>query len=297
MVNTRNFALLRPCASLFTKPQSRCAEIPSWVAIAKPAVIASQHQKRKFVSSSSFNPEPQTLTASRSISQPADALYAVIADVESYSSFLPFCSSSKITEWSSKHNESGKPWPQEATLEVGYGGYSEKFTSKIFCVPGSVLEAVAGTARTSIQKQELEHHNKSSMSEAAAGNHMFTSLMCRWNLNKFPYKPPPPAQSGGASNSGGEGIEGSHGDPKSGLTTAPAKEQTDVNLVIEYQFASPVYAALSKAVAPKIAGMMIEAFEKRAEEVLSGKVEGVGKGGKGPGLGAVEGNSSLEIGH
>lgn len=41
------------------------------------------------------------------------------------------------------------------------------------------------------------------------------------------------------------------------------------------QFASAVYSALSQAAAPKVAGMMIEAIEKRAAEMFG---EGEGRG-------------------
>lgn len=51
--------------------------------------------------------------------------------------------------------------------------------------------------------------------------------------------------------------------------------------MIEAKFASAVYSALSQAAAPKVAGMMIEAFEKRAREML-GEGHGV-EGGKGEG--------------
>jgi coenzyme Q-binding protein COQ10 len=40
--------------------------------------------------------------------------------------------------------------------------------------------------------------------------------------------------------------------------------------MLNFQFSSPIYAALSKAVAPKVAGMMIEAFEVRARTLLDG---------------------------
>ncbi len=39
-------------------------------------------------------------------------------------------------------------------------------------------------------------------------------------------------------------------------------------MVLEVRFASAVYSALSQAAAPRVAGMMIEAFEKRAAVVL-----------------------------
>lgn len=45
--------------------------------------------------------------------------------------------------------------------------------------------------------------------------------------------------------------------------------------MLEVRFASAVYSALSQAAAPKVAGMMIEAFEKRAAVVLG---EGQGHG-------------------
>ena len=66
-----------------------------------------------------------------------------------------------------------------------------------------------------------------------------------------------------------------------------------MNLEIEVEFASAMYAALSKAAAPKVASMMIEAFEKRARDVLGeghGGVEEDGmRGGKEGRDGALEG--------
>ncbi|KAI5811524.1 polyketide cyclase/dehydrase and lipid transporter [Peziza echinospora] len=44
-----------------------------------------------------------------------------------------------------------------------------------------------------------------------------------------------------------------------------------VSLHIEFGFTNPLYAALSQAVVPKLAGTMIDAFEKRAEDVLGRK--------------------------
>jgi coenzyme Q-binding protein COQ10 len=41
-------------------------------------------------------------------------------------------------------------------------------------------------------------------------------------------------------------------------------------LTLDFQFSNPIYAALGKAVAPKVAGIMIEAFEIRARKLLDG---------------------------
>lgn len=48
---------------------------------------------------------------------------------------------------------------------------------------------------------------------------------------------------------------------------------SNVALHIEFQFRNPVYAALSGAVAPKIVGIMVAAFEKRAKDMLGEEKE------------------------
>ena len=46
-----------------------------------------------------------------------------------------------------------------------------------------------------------------------------------------------------------------------------------VSLSLEFGFKNPIYAAVSAAFTPKAAAIMIEAFEKRAGEVLGRKEE------------------------
>ncbi|CCG80849.1 Ubiquinone binding protein Coq10 [Taphrina deformans PYCC 5710] len=46
------------------------------------------------------------------------------------------------------------------------------------------------------------------------------------------------------------------------------EESCRVHLDIEYRFSNPMYGALSGAVLPKVADQIIEAFERRAEQVL-----------------------------
>lgn len=57
--------------------------------------------------------------------------------------------------------------------------------------------------------------------------------------------------------------------PRSG-----SDKESTVSLKIEFGFNNPVYAALTQAVAPKVAGKLIDAFERRAREVLSKELEG-----------------------
>ena len=56
-----------------------------------------------------------------------------------------------------------------------------------------------------------------------------------------------------------------------------------------------MYSALSQAAAPKVAGMMIEAFEKRAKEVL-GKGHGVDHNGAAEGGGENRGRKTSNEG-
>jgi len=193
--------------------------------------------------------EAQSLTATRILPYKSTSLYTLIADVDSYSTFVPYCQASKVTKWSSP-DKTGKRWPSEAYLAVGWGGYEETFTSTLFCVPGSIVEALGGEAQTILPKSELEHYS-SAFDASGSANSIFQSLNTRWTIKPFHYKLP-------------------FGQPQTDKTEYPAGDQTEVHLNIDFQFSNPIYTALSKAVAPKIAGMMIEAFEVRARKLLDG---------------------------
>ncbi|KAL2068709.1 hypothetical protein VTL71DRAFT_15047 [Oculimacula yallundae] len=198
--------------------------------------------------------EAQKLSATRILPYKHTSLYTVIADIDSYSSFLPYCLESKVTKWSAPDKD-GKRWPSEADLKVGWGGYEETFTSRLFCDPNSTVEALGGEARTSLTKADIGHHSETFDSPAVANN-IFKSLSTVWTIRPFHYKPP-------------------SGKPQTDKAVLPPRDQTEVHLAIDFQFANPIYAALSKAVAPKVAGIMIEAFEVRARKLLDGPGHGV----------------------
>jgi len=191
----------------------------------------------------------QTLSATRILPYKSSSLYTLIADVDSYKTFLPYCIDSKVTRWSAP-DENGKRWPSEADLKVGWGGFEETFTSRLLCVPGSVVEALGGEAVTSLPKSELSHH-LDTIDAPASPNAIFQSITTRWSVKPFYYKPPT-------------------GRPQTDKAEHPARDQTEVHLSIDFQFSNPIYAALSKAAAPKVAGIMIEAFEVRARKLLDG---------------------------
>jgi len=193
--------------------------------------------------------EAQSLSTTRILPYNSNSLYKIIADVDSYSSFIPYCLSSKVNKWSSP-DPTNKCWPSEADLKVGWGGYEETFTSRLYCVPGSIVEAVGGEAVTTIPSSQLAHH-EDTLGSKAEPNNIFKSIRTRWTVKPFHYKPP-------------------SGNPRTDKTELPAREQTEVHLTLDFQFSNPIYATLSKAVAPKVAGVIIEAFEVRARKMLDG---------------------------
>jgi len=235
---------MRPFANALLQSQQHtaCRALPSLA-----------RQQRAFFSNP-FGSDKQTLTASRTLQYPAKVIYDTISDVSSYSAFIPYCQSSVVTK-SSKPAEDGKSYPEEAKLTVGFNNdVSEEFWSRVYCQPERVVEAVSGRTNTALSSEAIPHHNErpAADQDPTRNESVLTHLSTTWTLRPFPYKPPPP--------SAGQKTDG------------PGIETTDVNLVIEYQFANPVYGALSAAAAPKVAEKMIEAFENRVKAVAEGRV-------------------------
>lgn len=123
-------------------------------------------------------------------------------------------------------------------MKVGWGGFEETFTSKLNCVPDTIVEALGGDAVPAVPKQQ-SLGRLSRIESPAINNNIFKRLSTRWTVK-----------------------------PLSGHATSTAV-RTEVNLAIEFQFSNPIYGSLSKAVAPKVAEIMIEAFEKRAKLLLN----------------------------
>ena len=92
--------------------------------------------------------------------------------------------------------------------------------------------------------------------EEAARTELLTHLLTRWTVRPLSYTLPSPTTTAEA------GVQGE---------TARSREQTEVSLAIEFQFANPIYGTLSAGAAPKVAEMMIRAFEERVKSVLEGR--------------------------
>ncbi|KAH6648902.1 dehydrase and lipid transport-domain-containing protein [Truncatella angustata] len=217
-------------------------------AIARTSPFAHPQQPRRtFFSLPST--EPQTLTAHRTLPYAAPALYEIIADIDSYSRFLPYCAVSRVTSWSEPYPpQKERRYPSAGTLTAGWSGLQETYSSRVFCVPSlGIVEAISGDAVASIPASELHKYGLrdpgpgTSSGAGGAQEGTFKSLVTRWTVRPLEQK------------------------------RADGQEWSQVDLSIRFQFVNPLFAAVSSAVADKVAPIMVDAFEKEARRVLGPK--------------------------
>jgi coenzyme Q-binding protein COQ10 len=229
-------------------------------------------------------PAPKTLRARRLLPYPPAQLYAIIADIDAYAAFLPHCTLSRVTRWTSTPtptpesttpaesiaaatpaagdhrgthpDTSGRRHPALADLTVGWGPFTQTYTSRVYCVPGSVVEAVSGRAETSIPASTLRalgyDETPSNVDRGAARykeaqdkemeGGIFESLVTRWTVQAAS-----PAVAPG--------------------TRMAAGEWTEVTLSVTFQFANPALGFAVGQLADDKVGEMVEAFEGRARQL------------------------------
>ncbi|PYH42673.1 ubiquinone-binding COQ10-like protein [Aspergillus saccharolyticus JOP 1030-1] len=219
----------------------------------------NQQQHRTFLSSflpgnspngsNNNNSDPSSrtrrLTATRTLPYPPTPLFEVISDVQSYASFLPFLTASTVT-----HRDPTTRYPTRAFLTVGYGPLSETFTSKVDCDPERLTVTAQSGARFGVEKKDGQD-----APAAAAGGFggfgfpgaeegIFEYLSTKWELADV------------TAEMGGSGAG------------APTQKMTRVHLEIGFEFKNQWHATMMSAVEGQMAGVMIEAFEKRIGEVV-----------------------------
>ena len=216
------------------------------------------------------NPSPpKTLRARRTLPYPPAQIYTLIADIDSYTHFLPHCAHSRVTRWTTPPPPAPAPGqqqpphnttttqpprhPAQADLTVGWGPFTQTYTSRVYCVPGSVVEAVSGAASTSIPPDTLRAAGYDLPDDAATGatgnkgadkmEGIFESLVTRWTVR--PIKPSSSSSSTAAAVEGGG-------------------EWTEVTLSVTFQFANPALGFAVGQLADDKVTEMVEAFEGRA---------------------------------
>ncbi|RKF62556.1 Coenzyme Q-binding protein coq10, mitochondrial [Erysiphe neolycopersici] len=211
-----------------------------------------KHQIKRNISSIFRNDnKAQNYSVTRILPYESTKLYKLIADIDSYSTFVPFCKYSKITK-RYLPDKNGDRWPAQADLTTGWFAIEEQFTSRIYCIPNSVVEALSGEVETSLTDNELLRCSPHIHSKEKSDN-TFQYLRTTWTLK--PYQ----NSNTTATNT------------KMNVEQQYFKNQTQVSLNIEFKFLNPLYTLMSEGYTPKVARIMIEAFQKRAYDLLREK--------------------------
>ncbi|KAK2880000.1 hypothetical protein FQN49_000664 [Arthroderma sp. PD_2] len=200
----------------------------------KPSII-SQSRQFNLPSLSSFAPqfsapEPRSLSATRTLPFAPLPLFQTISSIDSYGDFLPFLTASKVTSHDPKTG-----YPTRAYLTIGYGPLCETFESKVECDDKKWFVGARSGDIALQYKQNPSDSRLGSTGSDSKGECIFEYLDTIWQLEPL----------------------------KKGMNGA---ERTKVDLTVRFQFRSPFHAAMMAAVENQVAGLMIEAFEKRMIE-------------------------------
>lgn len=201
-------------------------------------------------SNNNGNDKPLHIHVSRHLPYPRAQLYELIADVDSYARFLPYCKHSRVTAWgtaaaaatNNKNNDETttipKKWPTAGELALGWGPLDHTYTSRIVCVPGHSVEAHSG------QDEPLCRHED----QRRGYRNPFRKLSTRWALRD--------AATAAAANTN---------------TTNTNNTRTTVDLDINMTLHDAMTQAVLSQMVDGVAAEMIEAFEKRAEQMFGPK--------------------------
>ncbi|KAN0097399.1 Polyketide cyclase / dehydrase and lipid transport domain containing protein [Tylopilus felleus] len=153
-------------------------------------------------------------------------LYKVIADVDSYSNFVPYCTGSRILE--SKPCQDGIT-VMEAELTVGFLAFKESYVSTVTCKPNEYVEAVASSSTP-----------------------LFKTLTTTWRLQ-------PVSSSSLLSTSLSQDMSAKSFASRTSLD----QESTLVTLDLAFAFANPMHATVSATFFGQVSKLMVKAFEQR----------------------------------
>lgn len=121
------------------------------------------------------DPDEQKFHARKILPYSQSQLYALVSDVPSYSSFIPFCSSSTVlvdtkqrqvlADW----KPDDKPFDIDAELKVGFGGLEERYISR---VAGRPFESVTVSLSNSALADDIGHSFRGNTIVQLAEDHL-----------------------------------------------------------------------------------------------------------------------------
>ncbi|TFK75948.1 hypothetical protein BDN72DRAFT_954485 [Pluteus cervinus] len=205
--------------------------------------------KRTFLSfpfsgSSSWD-KPQTYHERKLFLYNQKELYDIVSDVSLYPRFVPFCTSSRVVKPPSRSSQPGATsYTMEAELTVGFLQFTEKYTSRVTCIPYKSVQAVA-----------------------ASSTPLFKTLSTTWRFE--------PALGGISRNSDrqprSQPTSQLQRQQQSGVDQANKATSTWVSLDLEYGFTNPLHATVSAAFFGQVSKLMVKAFEDRCAEIYGSR--------------------------
>ncbi|TDL30008.1 hypothetical protein BD410DRAFT_780527, partial [Rickenella mellea] len=159
-------------------------------------------------------------------------LYDVVADVDAYHHFVPYCVASRVLKsrtLNSLPNTGAER--KDAELTVGFLGFKESYVSEVTCKPYHSVEAVASSSTP-----------------------LFKNLVTTWRFQPASSKSPHPTADASPP----------HSDVR---CRNPTDEPTLVSIDLVYSFANPLHAGVAATFFEKLSSMMVEAFEARCLQV------------------------------
>lgn len=161
-------------------------------------------------------------------------LLKVVADVDSYSQFLPLCSKSKIL----RRSECGTMF--DASLTVGMPPiFREDYVSRVK-VDGDAMTVEARSIRSTV----------------------FDSLRSKWTLRSVPSIDDDEGHENVAEDIFGGAC--SHSEVPGGIVQ---EEWCDVEFEVEMRVSDPIIVGVLSQVLEEVAGRQVAAFERRCAEV------------------------------
>ncbi|KAG2077456.1 hypothetical protein BDR04DRAFT_1125034 [Suillus decipiens] len=156
-------------------------------------------------------------------------LYNLVADVGSYSSFVPYCTGSRILE---RSVDQDGVVTMDAELMVGFLAFKESYVSRVTCRPYESVQA-----------------------EASSSTPLFKTLQTTWRFQ--------PASSISPHLSSGLPLHSGARNPVPVDSHSPDAGPTLVTLDIAFAFENPLHSALSANFFGKVSMLMVQAFEER----------------------------------
>jgi coenzyme Q-binding protein COQ10 len=147
---------------------------PPPTALARPLrpVTTTLTSRRPFIGNPRLRNRPglKMFRANKVLPYSRIPLFEIIADINSYPEFVPYCSGARVLEWQ-EPDKYDQIWPTVAEMRVGWGGFDEVFTSRVRCQPPYSVEATSGSI-------DVGDGNPTA-------SKVFQSMVTRWELKGF----------------------------------------------------------------------------------------------------------------